>query len=257
MPAAAARRAGKSKLDNVDCIRHDYHWYASCIQSGPAGAGLSSWERTVMAHIEDLGKRIELVSMDPHCDDISIGLYEQGEGDGFSFLPHTYSQLDGAAARIGFLVEAMATLGGLERVANGGLRFPCGVEHAMGCRRIFLESCKIPTGSALDAKPLAIFDKKSERTITVTSDGKGGYHLTADGPEDGRDRRVGAIAKGLAKLAEMDSDADDHVRFACGHAHDAMIGLLLGRALNVRAAIREQEDKATRGVLAAPSAQSD
>ena len=212
-----------------------------------------------MAHIEDLGHRIELVSMDTHCHDISIGLYEQGEGAAFSFLPHTYSRLDGAAARIDFLVEAMITLGGMERAENGsgGLRFQCGVEHPMGCRRIFLESCKIPTGSALEAKPLSIFDKKSERTITVTGDGSGGYQLTADGPEDGRDRRVGAIAKGLIKLAEMDAVADDHVRFACGHAHDAMIGLLLRRALNVRAAIREQEDKAGRGVLAAPSAQSE
>ena len=42
----------------------------------------------------------------------------------------------------------------------------------------------------------------------------------------------------------MESAAEDKVRFACGHAHDAMIGLLLGRALNVHAAIREQEDQA-------------
>ena len=104
---------------------------------------------------------------------------------------------------------------------------------------------------------MSIFDKKTERTITVTSDGAGGYRLAADGPEEGRDRRVGAIAKGLVKLAEMELVADDQVRFACGHAHDAMIGLLLGRALNVRAAMREQEDQAGRGVLAAPSAQSD
>lgn len=213
----------------------------------------------MVAHIEDLGRRIELVSMDKHFHDISIGLYERAEGQGYSFVPHTYSQLDGAADRIDFLIEAMVTLGGLERTANGhaGVRFPCGSEHALGCRRIFLESCKLASGSALEAKPLTIFDKKSERTVTVTSDGAGTYQLTADGPEEGRDRRIAAIAKGLIKLAEMEPVADDQVRFACGHAHDAMIGLLLGRALNVRAAIREQEDQASRGVLSAPSAQSE
>jgi len=212
-----------------------------------------------MAHIEDLGERIELVSMDQHFHDISIGLYERTDGGTHSFLPHTYSQLNGAADRIDFLVGAMATLGGMERVGNGDgvLQFPCGAEHTLGCRRIFLESCKIASGTALEPKPLSIFDKKTERTITVTSDGSGAYQLTADGPEDGRDRRVGAVAKGLVKLAQMDSDAEDQVRFACGHAHDAMIGLLLARALNVRAAMREQEDQAGRGVLAAPSAQSD
>ncbi len=213
----------------------------------------------MVAHIEDLGRRIELVSMDKHFHDISIGLYEQAEGGAHNFVVHTYSRLDGAADRVAFLSKAMMTLGGLERTANGhgGLRFPCGAEHALGCRRIFLESCKLATGSTLDAKPLSIFDKKSDRTVTVTSDGAGTYRLTADGPEDGRDRRVGAIAKGLVKLAEMELVADDQVRFACGHAHDAMVGLLLGRALNVRAAMREQEDQASRGVLSAPSAQSE
>ncbi len=249
----------KYNIDNAVCMGHDYHWYASCIQSEPYAYDMSSWERTVMAHIEDLGERIELVSMDPHFHDISIGLYERRDGDAFRFLPHTYSQLDGAGARIDFLVEAMMTLGGLERTSNGGggLRFPCGAEHALGCRRVFLEACKVAPGTPLEAKPLSIFDKKSERTVTVTSDGGGTYQLSADGPEDGRHRRVGAIAKGLVKLAQMDSVADDQVRFAYGHAHDAMIGLLLARALNVRAAMREQEDQATRGVLAAPSAQSD
>jgi hypothetical protein len=45
------------------------------------------------------------------------------------------------------------------------------------------------------------------------------------------------------------------VGFACGHEHDALIGMLLPRALNLRAAMREQEEAMSRGMLVAPSAQ--
>jgi hypothetical protein len=45
------------------------------------------------------------------------------------------------------------------------------------------------------------------------------------------------------------------VSFPCGERHDALVGLLLVRAQNLRAALREEELTATRGILAAPSAQ--
>ena len=59
------------------------------------------------------------------------------------------------------------------------------------------------------------------------------------------------------KLAEVEADAadDTRVRFGCGADHDALVALLLPRAVNVRSALREQELAASRGVLLAPSAQ--
>ena len=47
------------------------------------------------------------------------------------------------------------------------------------------------------------------------------------------------------------------VAFPCGLTHDALVGLLLPRALNVRAALREEETKATRGVLVSPGAREE
>ena len=52
------------------------------------------------------------------------------------------------------------------------------------------------------------------------------------------------------------TEVPNEAYFACGHDHDELVGLLLGRALNVRAAMREAEAAAARGVLAAPSAQA-
>lgn len=210
------------------------------------------------ARIKDLGRRIELVSMDVHFKDISIGLYETEEGGEARFLPMTYSQVEGSDERVSSLWDALIVCAGLEPDAETGkLGFPCGARHGTAIKRIFLDAAKRDPSLPLENPAMEIFDKKTERNVSVTGDGKGGYTFAADGPEEGRDRRVGAIAKGLARLAELDVESNDTVRFPCGHAHDAMVGMLLYRSLNVRAAIREQEELAARGKLTAPSAQND
>ena len=100
---------------------------------------------------------------------------------------------------------------------------------------------------------MAVFDKKGNCNITVLSRGNGVYQATTD--SDGTERRLAILEGGLAKLAELE-DRDNAVAFACGCPHDALIGLLMSRALNVRAAIREAEQSAGRGVLAVPSQQN-
>ncbi len=207
-----------------------------------------------MGHIVDLGKRIELVPMDRHFHDVTLALYELPGKDGAAaFRVHTYSGHGGAGGRMAWLGKAMQTLGGMVAAGERSVRFPCGAEHAMGVRRLFLEACKLDPAGVVEAKPLTVFDKKSDGNITVTGLGNGRYQVSADDPAN--TRRIGAVAGGLVKLAEMEAISDDTVAFPCGHAHDALIGLLLTRALNVRIAMREQAEAAGRGVLAAPSAQ--
>ena len=112
----------------------------------------------------------------------------------------------------------------------------------------------------MEPRPLNILDKKSQLTITVDSNAKRCiYRVTAESEGRGAARRISAIAGGLMKLGEMESietDNRDTVAFACAQSHDALIGLLLTRAPNVRVVLREEEMEATRGVLAAPSQQT-
>ena len=209
-----------------------------------------------MGRTLDIGRRIELVSMDPHCQDISIGLYEQRQGKP-TYLVHTYSGKPEAGERIDFLVRTMKTFGGLESDGNGLLCFPCGERHELAIKRVFLDGCKVdPLGEA-GAHPLRIFDKRSRCDVTAVSRGQGIYELRIEGNPDTGPRRVTAIARGLARLGEMRTDQSytNRVSFACGQSHDALVGLLLIRAPNVRAAMREAEMMAARGVLSAPSAQ--
>lgn len=218
-----------------------------------------------MRRIVDIGRRIELIPIDPHFHDITMGLYRQQTVDATTgkgspvFLVHTYSHISGAAERIESIRQAMQTLGGMLRTPDGLLYFPCNNVHEAACRRVFLEACKLASNTPIEPRPLNILDKKSKLTITVDSTGKGIYRVTAEGEGRGAARRISAIAGGLMKLGEMESietDTKDTVAFACAQSHDALIGLLLTRAPNVRIVLREEEMEAGRGVLTAPSQQT-
>jgi len=204
-----------------------------------------------------MGKRIELVPMDPHFHDITIALYQDSMDGGLVLRVHTYSSIPGAQDRVAFIAHAMSILGGMEAVSNGVslLRFGCGAPHTLASRRVFLEACKISPSAPLEPKGLSIFDKKSDQEIAVASSDSGAYKVAAAG---GDSARASAVAGGLAKLAEMSKSEMNaaQVAFPCGQPHDALVGLLLGRALNVRAALREDEMIASRGTLVAPSAQN-
>ena len=207
--------------------------------------------------VVDLGRRIELQSMDPHFHDISIALYEQRRGDVHEYVVHSYSRVAGVATRLDGAVAAMCVLGGMvPGSVPRSVRFVCGDAHRLATRRLFLEACKAAPDSAVAPRPMTAADKKSGQTIRAEALGGGRYRLSGD--EGGDRRRVLAVARGLVRLAEMEAaeGADDEIAFSCGVAHDALVGLLMVRALNLRAVMREIEMQSARGVLAAPSAQS-
>ena len=212
-----------------------------------------------MSLTTDIGRRIELVSMDAHFHEISIALYRQEGAGGPEFLVHSYSQLNGARERVEFVARAMVVLGGMDSVAGDArrVRFHCGNPHQFACRRIFLESCKWDPTVELEPKPLTIFDKKSDGDLSVESLGEGAYRMTGDADSDKAAKRRSAIGAGLVKLGEMGwaEETAERFSFPCGQAHDKLVGLLLGRALNVRGVEREQQMAAARGQLLAPSAQ--
>jgi hypothetical protein len=207
----------------------------------------------------DLGRRVELVSMDPHFERISIGLYVDSGEEGPVARVHSYSTKPGAGERLETVAHVTARLGGMEQVDDRplDLRFPCGAWHGAAARRLFTEACKLDPAAGVETRPLTGTDSRSGQTIVVEPLGAGRYRVTATCEADEAASRAPAIARAIAKLAELDADGDDEtvVAFPCRHDHDALIGLLLVRAQNLRAILRDEEIQATRGVLSAPSAQ--
>ena len=145
-----------------------------------------------MTRLVDIGIRIELVSMYPHFHDISISLYERQGNDGsYEFQVHSYAGRDGVDRCLQHVAAAMAMLGGMSPVVgdNTCVRFTCGRQHRKACRRIFLEACKVALGTETEVRMMSVFDKKTERTISVEGMGHGAYQIDADGEEEGRARR--------------------------------------------------------------------
>lgn len=212
-----------------------------------------------MGALTDIGTRVELVPIDAHCDEISIALYRQRRDEGPVGLVHTYSGKPGGHERIAFVARAMSVLGGLESAgAEDLLRFPCGTWHAAAAKRVFIEACKADPAAALVSRPLETTDRRTGQQISVQPLGDGVYRVCAEGVTEDAPSRAPAVARGLVKLAELElCDDPELVRFPCEQSHDALVGLLLPRALNVRAALQEEELKAARGVLVAPGAQEE
>jgi hypothetical protein len=209
----------------------------------------------------NLGRRVQLQSMDPHCADITIGLYQHADESGRPrYALHSYSKKDGKADRLAFLADAMVRLGGMELVPGlkHHVRWPCGDEHLAATKRVFVEVCKLSRPEELVERPAAIEDSKIGGAVMVMPKGQGRYEIGTDVDRDGTEARLKTICAGYLKLAEMDrwEESETGVRFACGQPHDALMKLLLFRAINARAALREQEMMASRGVLVAPSAQN-
>jgi hypothetical protein len=206
----------------------------------------------------DLGRRVELVSMDRHHRDISIGLYLREGDEGPVASVHSFSGTDGVDGRLEYLVDALCLLGGLERAAGErSVRFPCRSWHNTAAKRLFAEACKHDPATPLEQRPLEAPDSRSDQTIVVEPLGDGAYEVKASGATEDTPSRAPAIARGIAKLAQLSFDDGERsiVTFACGQDHDALIGLLLLRAQNLRQVLREEEMEASKGVLAAPSQQ--
>ena len=209
----------------------------------------------------DLGRRIELVPMDTHFHDISIGLYRQNGDSDLEVIVHSYSRREGTRERLRFIAEAMTILGGMERIPGEDLclRFPSGSDLPVAAKRVFLEACKCPSGTEVVPKSLSTFDKKSQSQAHVVSLGEGLYEVTMEISSEKASKRASAIAAGIAKLtgASVVEGNSRQVTFPKAQSLDALVGLVLVRALNVRAVVREQEFAASRGVLSAPSAQKN
>ena len=196
--------------------------------------------------------------MDKHHRDISIGLYLRETDEGPVATVHSFSRDDGVPERLEYLAGALCVLGGLERAeGERNARFACRSWHNTAAKRLFAEACKHDPATPLEARPLAAPDSRTDQTISVEPIGNGAYEVKAAGATDDTPSRAPAIARGMAKLAQLSFDDGERsiVSFPCGQNHDALVGLLLLRAQNLRAVLREEEMEASRGVLAAPSAQ--
>ena len=204
----------------------------------------------VVEVIERYGECLELVPIDPHFHDITVGIYRKGE----ILTVWTFSQKPGVKGRIRQIRDHLVNLGGLVAVENNynQAHFPCDTVHAKPLK--FLLNLVVekdpdyrhPTG------PLSIQDTKTDLTLVVETseqEGRWIYQISAQGDPEKIPWRLPAVQRGFLRYGEMERVGENQVAFCCGKRHDELLRVLLPYSRNISAAETMLEESALRGQL--------
>lgn len=155
--------------------------------------------------IELYGRCLELVPMDPHFHNISVGLYVK---DGTCAV-WTYSRRPGADERIERIRDQMAALGGLSPVegTSNEMRFTCGYLHVRPARFLLAQA----VGKSPDYSPpegeLSIKDSKTQLMLKIVPgemDGQTVYQVTGEGEHANVPARLRLVVAGFVRYGEME-----------------------------------------------------
>jgi hypothetical protein len=184
--------------------------------------------------IKRLGRCIELVSMDPHFNDITVGLFLKGR----VLTVWSYSSVPGTPGRLEQIRDRVVALGGFKKVPGS----PNQAELSEGdilmrpLRFLFKEAVEKqsqpPTG------PIEANDNKSTLTFRVEGgqqDGAYVYKVLALGNAERAEARIKAVVGGFMRYGECQRLAEDTFRFPDGERRDGYVRLLLPYARNVSA----------------------
>ena len=185
--------------------------------------------------IRKLGRCIELVSMDPHFHEITVGLFLKGQ----VLTVWSYSMIEGTAGRLEQIRDRVVALGGFEKVpgTHNQAEVPRGAILMRPLRFLFKEAVEREP-SQLPSGPIEAPDNKSTFRFRV----EGGqqseayvYHVTAIGEGQRAEARVKAVVGGFMRYGECLRVTETSFRFPDGQRHDGYVRLLLPYARNVSA----------------------
>ena len=205
-------------------------------------------ERTkVVDVVERLGNCFELVPLDPHFHEISVGLYAKDN----VFTVWTYNQTLGVEVRIEKIRDQLVSLGGLEPVAGrtDQVRFSCGETHRRPLKFLTMQAVERDPDYKLPES--GIKDLRSPLMLNVSGreqDGRWVYSVTGEGEAPNAAARLRAIASGMVRYGEMEK-VDEVVAFTCGQRHDKLAMIVLPYARNVSGVETMLDEAALRGQM--------
>ncbi len=191
---------------------------------------------TVKDVIKRLGRCLELVSMDPHFHDVTVGLYYTGNVT----TVWSFSRVPGIEGRIEQIRDRLVALGGLIPVegTHDKAVFPSESIFEKPLRFLFTETVEKDPSIAPPDGPITSPDTKSRLTFTVTgsqSDDKYVYTVTAEGEAPRPQSRIRAVVGGYMRYGECERVTPDSFVFPDNARHDEMARVLLPFARNVSA----------------------
>ena len=198
--------------------------------------------------IEEYGKCLELIPIDPHFKNISVSLYEKNN----VATVWTFSRKNGVSKRIEQIRDQLAKLGDLEPIetTNNQLRSSCGIMHTRPLKFLMMQAVeKSPDYSHPEG---LIKDLRSDLLLgfsTVEMDGSTGYQINAKGEAPNLNGRLRAITSGFVRYGEMIRRDNFTVSFSCGAKHNPLMQLLLPYARNVTGTQDMLEADSLRGQM--------
>ena len=173
--------------------------------------------------IQKYGRCLELVPMDPHFHDVSVGLYVK---DGTCTV-WTFSRKPGVRQRIRKIRDQIVALGGLVPVegTQDQARWSCGYFHVRPAKLLIAEAVSKSPGYAPAQGEMSLRDTRTDLIFSVAGreeDGRWVYQISGEGEAPNIPMRLRAMVTGFARYGEMEKVSDTEMTFPCGRRHDML-----------------------------------
>ena len=200
--------------------------------------------------LERYGSCVELVPMDPHFHEVSVGLYVK---DGTCTV-WSFSQKEGLEERIRQVRDQVVALGELAAVegTDNQLTFPCGHFHARSAKFLLTQAVGKGPEYAPPQGDLSIKDTKSPLTLRVAGREDGDrwlYQVSGEGEAPNAAMRLRMVVAGFVRYGEMEKVSDTEVAFPCRRRHDELVRLTLPYSRNISSVESMMDAEALRGQM--------
>ena len=200
--------------------------------------------------IARIGRCLELIPIDPHFKDISVGLYEKDN----ILTVWTYSQIENVDNRITEIANQLIKLGGVDLLegSHNQVRFFCNAAHNRALRFLLALAVERPSDYSHDEGPIQIKDSKSPVLLNAVAkkvDEKWIYEISAEGEEKYVRIRQRASVAGFVRYGEMIKVNEREVKFPCDERHDELVRIILPYSRNVSQVEDSLEADSMRGQM--------
>lgn len=184
--------------------------------------------------LDRIGKCSELISIDPHFKDISVGLYEKNN----VYTVWTFSKVPGVSNRISEIRDQLVNLGGMVPVpdTNNQVKFPNDELYDRPVKFLIKLAVEKPSNYRHPDGPITIKDLRSPLTLIINSydeNDKRIYEVTTEGEFKNPELRKRATVQGFIRYGDMEKIDNTKVMFKGGYQRDELVRIILPYARNI------------------------